>query len=152
LHHHRGTFWLWNSSHYVQAPSEMIRKAAWTYLENAHRIADKRPIPFKPKSSIISDALDALSAVCHLDNRIEPPAWLDAADDWPAAGEMFPVANGLLHLPSGELYPLTPNYFGLAASTVEFNPEASAPSQWLQFLDQIFPEDQEAKDTLQDWF
>src|SRR5262245_5584845 len=62
LHHHRGSFWLWNSNHYAPAASEIVRKAAWTYMENAHRIVDKKPVPFKPKSAIVSDVIDALSA------------------------------------------------------------------------------------------
>jgi putative DNA primase/helicase len=94
LHHHRGAFWLWQSNHYALAASERIRTAAWTFMETARRIVEKKSVPFKPGSAIVSGVLDAMAAVCHLDGGIEPPAWLDP-DDHPAATEMFPVANGL---------------------------------------------------------
>ena len=84
--------------------------------------------------------------------RIEPPAWLVDADNYPAAAEMFPVANGLLHLPSGELYPSSASYFGLTASDVTFDSDAGEPVHWLTFLGQLFGDDREAHDTLQDWF
>ncbi len=70
----------------------------------------------------------------------------------PAAAEIFPVANGLLHLPRGELYSPSPSYFGLTASDVAFNSEAGKPMHWLAFLRELFGDDREALDTLQDWF
>ena len=36
-----------------------------------------------------------------------------------AAEELFACANGLLHLPSGKIYPATPDYFCVNASTRE---------------------------------
>jgi putative DNA primase/helicase len=152
LHHHRGTFWLAQSNHYALAANETIRTAAWIFMEGARRIVNKESVPFKPNSTIVSGVVDALAAVCHLDGGIEPPAWLADADEYPAAAEMFPVANGLLHLPSGELFPASANYFGLTASDVTFDSEAGEPVQWLAFLDQLFGADREAHDTLQDWF
>jgi putative DNA primase/helicase len=120
-------------------------------MDGAKRIVDKKSVPFKPGSSAVSGVVDAMAAVCHLDGAIEPPAWLDGGKHPPAA-EMFPVGNGLLHLPSGELHTLTANYFGLTASDVTFDPDAGDPTHWLTFLGQLFGEDCEAHDTLQDWF
>jgi putative DNA primase/helicase len=152
LHHHRGAFWLWQSNHYALAANETIRTAAWIFMESARRIVNKESVPFKPASAAVSGVLDALAAVCHLDGVIEPPAWLNDANNHPAAAEMFPVANGLLHLPSGELYPSSANYFGLTASDVTFDSDAGEPVHWLTFLGQLFGDDREAHDTLQDWF
>jgi putative DNA primase/helicase len=152
LHHHRGAFWLAQANHYALAASETIRTAAWTFMENARRIVSKQSVPFKPGSATVSGVLDALAAVCHLDGGIEPPAWLDEGENHPAAAEMFPVANGLLHLRSGELYPASANYFGLTASPVTFDPEAGEPEHWLTFLGQLFGDDREAHDTLQEIF
>ena len=54
LHHHRGTFWLWQSNHYALAADETIRTAAWIFMEGARRIVDKESVPFKPSSTIVS--------------------------------------------------------------------------------------------------
>jgi putative DNA primase/helicase len=152
LHRHRGTFWRFQGNHYVLADQETVRAEVWRFLEHAQRLGKKnKPEPFKPNRSGISNVLDALNSVCGLDYRIEPPAWLDGADDMPAASEMFAVANGLLHLPSGELYPPTPDYFGLTASDVAFDPNAGEPKHWLAFLSDLW-RDAETIVALQDWF
>jgi putative DNA primase/helicase len=153
LHHHRGAFWRFQSNYYAPADAETIRAVVWTFLENARRIGDKnKSVPFMPNRARVSDVIDALASVCNLDSRIEPPAWLHSMDAYPAADEMFPVMNGLLHLPSGELYPPTPDYFGLSASDVAFAPDAPAPAHWHAFLADLFGADMEAVATLQDWF
>jgi putative DNA primase/helicase len=153
LHRHRGTFWRFQKNHYVLAEQETVRGEVWQFLEHAQRPSNKNRLePFKPKSSLVSNVLDALNSVCGLDNLINPPAWLNGADgELPAAAEMFPVANGLLHLPSGELYSPTPDYFGLTASDVVFDPDAGEPKHWLAFLSDLWS-DAETIVALQDWF
>jgi putative DNA primase/helicase len=154
LHRHRGTFWRFANNHYVLADQEMVRAEVWRFLEQAQRLGkNNRPEPFRPNRARVSDVLDALSSVCNLDNLINSPAWLNGADrSLPAAAEMFPVANGLLHLPSGELYPPTPDYFGLTASNVVFDPDAPDPAHWFAFLTDLFGKDEQAITALQDWF
>jgi putative DNA primase/helicase len=163
LHQHRGGFWRFTDNHYDAADTEHIRAVTWKFLETAKRLVvttdkDGKPIqefvPFKPNSARVSNVADALAAACSLDSRIEPPAWIDKAEagELPPANEMMPVANGLLHLPTGEIYAATPNYFGLNASEVVFDPDAPAPAHFLAFLAQLFGDDIEAIETLQDWF
>jgi hypothetical protein len=122
----------------------------WRFLEHAQRRGKSgKLVQFKPNRARVSDVVDALNSVCSLDNLTDPPMWLNGAGELPAAGEMFPVANGLLHLPSGELYPPTPDYFGLTASDVVFDPDAREPKPWLAFLSDLWPQDAEAIVTLQ---
>jgi putative DNA primase/helicase len=153
LHRHRGAFWQYQASHYVLADQETMRATIWRFLEGSQRRGGNgKTVPFKPSQAQISNTIDALTAVCNLDSRIDPPAWIADADDLPPAAEFVPVGNGLLHLPNDELYPPTPNYFGLAASDVIFDSDAPEPKHWLAFLHELFGDDTEAIETLQDWF
>jgi putative DNA primase/helicase len=152
LHHYRGTFWRFETNHYAQAGVETMRAAAWEFLDKAKQKGNKGPAPFKPNRARVGDVLEALAAACNLDSAIDAPAWLGEAGDLPPASEMLPVANGLLHLPTGELYQPTPNYFGLSASDVVFDPDAPQPHHWRGFLGDLFGSDTEAITTLQDWF
>src|SRR5262249_39790105 len=95
--------------------------------------------------------LDALASRCNLDSRIDPPHWLDHAEQ-PDAKEFLPVTNGLLHLPTRRLFPAMPTYFGLNASDVVFDHDAPEPKQWLRFLHDLFGDDHDTITSLQEWF
>jgi putative DNA primase/helicase len=130
LHRHRGAFWTYTGSHYQLADDEIIRSTIWTFLEKSWRLEKKKDseewtiVPFKPTSARVSGVLDALGAVIQLDKYIEPPAWL-TQHTVPPAVELLACDNGLLHLPTGTIYPPTPDYFGLSASEVIFDPTAA---------------------------
>jgi putative DNA primase/helicase len=159
LHRHRGAFWSWTGSYYRLDDDETIRAQIWAFLESALVAHPKteisRPPAFRPNRARVSDTLDALGAVSHLDTNINPPAWLSEAQ-LPPPGDFFACANGLLHLPTGQLFQSTPNYFGLCASEVLFDPNAPEPREWKTFCAELFGDehgyDQEASDALQEWF
>jgi putative DNA primase/helicase len=177
LHRHRGAFWCWSGDHYQLIDDETMRATLWTFMEPALRwekYKDKetgneewREVPFKPTNGRVSDALAALNAVTQLDQYVEAPAWLTVGTTdadrrlhtpngriliLPPADELMACGNGLLHLPTGELYIPSPDYFNVSASTVRFDAEAPPPTQWLAFLEQVFDDDAEAIQLLQEWF
>jgi putative DNA primase/helicase len=95
--------------------------------------------------------IDALGAVSAVDAATETPTWLKVVGAAPAT-ELVAVANGLLHLPSGRLLQPSPSFFNTTASTVVFDPDAPKPREWLRFLAQLWPDDQESIEALQDVF
>ena len=152
LHRHRSAFWRFRGGCYRLADEETIRAEIWTFLEEARRLDDRGDeVPFKPDRARVSDVLDALTAVCELTPELEPPAWLGEASDLPPPGEILAVKNGLLHLPTGKLYPPTAAYFGLSMSDITFDPDAPTPTNWLAFLRVLFGRDTQASDALQEW-
>lgn len=149
---HRGSFHRFTGSYYAVADDEMIRAATWEFLETARRPGSNGAIEhFKPTKARVGDVIDALAAVTAIDSAIEPPAWLKHDEDCLPAAHFMAVANGLLHLPTGDLYEPTANYFGLCAAEVEFDAGAPEPLRWLKFLGDLFADDGEAIDVLQDW-
>ena len=96
--------------------------------------------------------LDAIKAITNVPSSITPPAWLADAAKSPLAAEIVACANGLLHLPSCDLSPATPAFFSLNALDFAFAPEAPVPSEWLRFLNSLWPKDPESISTLQEWF
>jgi putative DNA primase/helicase len=166
LHHHRGAFYEWSGAHYRLADINTITATVWVFLEQA-LTQEPRPRrssglpkkkPFQPNRARVGDVLAALTAVCNLPSDIEPPAWLTTVNpasmrvEKPEANELLPVRNGLLHLPSGILYPSTPHFFGLNSTDVSFDPQAPEPAEWLRFLRELWPDDEASIGTLQEWF
>jgi putative DNA primase/helicase len=151
LLYHRGDFYAWPGSHYAEASDAEIRAQMYDLLECADCEGKEGPEPFRPNSRLVSDAIDALKAVAILPDRVTAPCWLDERQDPPAA-DMIACANGLLHLPTKELHPATPHFYGHHAVGFDYDPNAPEPTNWLTFLADLWPDDQEAIDTLQDMF
>lgn len=158
LQRYRGLFYRWNGACYEPVDQEAIRAQAWTFL--AASFHEPKPgiyMPIRPTRSSVSDLLDALSAVTNLSASTVTPCWLSGAESLPAPNEFVVVQNGLLHLPTGDLYPPSAAFFGFNATGITFDPDAPAPKAWLTFLDTIFDRDEggidvEAQDAVQDWF
>jgi putative DNA primase/helicase len=152
LRHWRDSYYEWAGTRYREIDRAAIDAVAWRFLDKARRIAkDDMLVPFQPNRNRVGDLSAALAALCNLPAYTEAPAWL-ADIGMPPADELTPVANGLLHLPSGVLYPPTPACFNLNAADVAYDPDAPLPRQWLTFLDQLWPSDQQSIETLQDLF
>ncbi len=63
----------------------------------------------------------------------------------------------MVHLPSlvagrDRFTPPTPQFFSPNALDFDFRPDAPAPSAWLSFLAQLWADDRQSIDTLQEWF
>lgn len=152
LHYYRSEFFLYEHGRYCVTDASTIRTVIWTFLETAQCIDGRRFEKFKPTQNIVSNVLDALKAVCHLKPEQDMPMWLAPTDSvQPPADEILVVANGLLHVPTRQLYKATPLFFSTSASEAIFDKDATAP-HWECFLDQVFLDDCKARALLQEWF
>ncbi len=86
-----------------------------------------------------------------LPDIVEAPCWLDGASG-PAADELVACRNGLLHLPTGGVHPHSELLFSLNAVDYDYSPSAPAPGAWLEFLHDLFEDDIQAVETLQELF
>ena len=155
LRHWRDGFYQWVGTHYREIDRAAIEAVVWRFLDRAMRVADKDGTlePFQPNRARVGDVSAALAALCNLPAHVDPPSWLDDVGAPPVeADQLTPVANGLLHLPTGVLYAPTPVFFNLNAAGVAFDPDAPEPAEWLRFLDQLWPGDRQSIETLQDIF
>lgn len=151
----RGGSWTWRTSHYAGLDERALRAKAYRYTEDATYIdVDKDGYetvkPWAPNRYKIADLCDAVAAVTHLDEHTHPPAWLEDADA-PPADELVAVKNGLLHVPTRELYRHDPAYFNLVAVPFDYDPNAPQPERWLTFLDELWPDDRQAIAALQEF-
>lgn len=149
LNYYRDEFYEWNGSRYKALGKEEIAKSARHFLEAAKRL-DKTgvEVTFKPQTFHVNEVLAALRAEALLSAEIEAPCWLDGTP----LDDIMPLRNGLLHVPSRTLHRPTPKYFNLHESGVKYDPNAPKPKGWLKFLDELWPDDDESIEALQDMF
>lgn len=151
LHRYRGEFFCWSGRAYTAFADEAVRSRLYSFLDNCrYRLKDEL-LPVNPKLALVTNVADALRAVVHLDDSISPPFWLDGRDR-PPADEIVACASGLLHLPTLELLPHTPAFFTPNALDFAYDPDAPPPEQWLDFLDELWPDDPFSIRTLQEIF
>ncbi len=152
IHHHQSAFFTWTGTHYTEAEPEEVRAHIYGFLDRARRVTDEGKLaPFNPDKAKVANVLEALAAAAQLDGSIRAPAWLDGRAQ-PPASDVLACANGLLHLPTRELMPHDPAFFGLNAVEYAYDPAAGTAVEWLKFLKSIWPDDQELIDTLQELF
>ena len=74
-----------------------------------------------------------------------------AAADNPA-DEIISCKNGLIHWPTRKLLAHRPGYYVHHSVPFAFDADASAPKRWLAFLNDLWGDDAETIDTLQEMF
>jgi putative DNA primase/helicase len=152
IHHQNDTFYAWRQTHYAETPREDIRAQIYGFLDKAARPAGKgKTTPFEPTRSKVANVLEATAAVAQVSRDIFPPAWLDAQPHPPAA-DLIACTNGLLHITTRDMLDHTPAFFSLNALGFDYQADTPRPRQWIDFLAELWPDDQPAIDTLQEMF
>jgi putative DNA primase/helicase len=149
LRHYRGSFHVYDGRCWPEAEERRVRAEVWAFLEEAEYIDPEshKPKPFNPTRHKVANVMEALAAVGHVDGHAEPPMWLEGGHGH-SARELVVMENGLFHLPTRDLVPHTPDLFTLHALAFGYDPQAPPPKRCFRFLDELWGDDQEAKDTL----
>jgi putative DNA primase/helicase len=125
-------------------------------LPAAQAQAVREPTARKVTTALVGNTLQALRSEVFVPGSIEPPAWLEGDEPFPAK-EALVAKNGIIHLPSlmegqGRVRPLTPELFTTVALDYEIGRDARPPAAWLRFLEALWPGDAESVALLQEWF
>lgn len=156
LRHWRGSWMRWHGTHWTEVEDQGIRSKAYRRLEHATYLyvnakGDSSTKLWAPSKRKVADLLDALSAITHLNADVDAPAWIDGAHD-DTGGPIVACTNGLLRVADRRLLDLNPRFFNLVSVPFDYHPDAAEPKRWLEFLDQLWPEDPDTIEALQEFF
>ena len=139
-----------------------LTKSAKAEMDRVNLVAQKLakgdkppPVVRKITGRMISDVRQNLESLTILRYQIEAPAWLGGQGPWPAK-EVLACKNGLLHIPSlvdarDAFFATTPRFFSPTCLDFAFKKTAPEPIAWLNFLDQLWPNDCQSINTMQEW-
>jgi len=151
----RGGWMQWRQTHWAEVEETVVRSWLYHRLEHAQYIdaTGKKPEtkPWEPNRRKVGDVADAVTAITHIPEDTDPPAWLGANGPVPA-GEIVACSNGLLHVGTRKLHDHTPRFFGTVAVPFAYDPAAPQPGRWLRFLGELWPGDPASVAALQEWF
>lgn len=148
----RGGIWTWRTTRWAELEWSAVKAEAYRFTETATYIDDKEEIKcWSPTRRKIADLVEAIQAAAHLRDDVGQPGWIEPAK-LPPARELVSLTNGLLHVPTREMHRHNPRLFNQTSVPFPYEPDAKAPARWLAFLDQLWPDDDEAVAALQEYF
>ncbi len=157
LHSYAGNIMVWRGNRFVEIEEEGLRQQFQPWLHSALRYQYNREtrelelVDFESNPTTINAAVESLRAYTHLPAVITPPTWLGDAHAMPDPRELLPFRSGTLHVPTGDVLLPTPGLFNINALDFDYNASAPLPELWLAFLKQLWENDQESIDLLQEW-
>jgi putative DNA primase/helicase len=154
LLHHRGLFYAWEGTHWSEGEARGVRASLYKWLEFCAYLKETKadasePLPFQPTRQKVANVIEALGAITHVSEHVDPPAWVAGSAPF-IASEAVALQNGLLHLPTRELHLHTPQFFNEHVLPFAFDPQASCTERWHRFLDELWDDDAESISVLQE--
>ncbi len=146
-----GQFYCWDGTCWPLLDEDTLRANLYLEFEHAKYSTEDDLKNFAPNKNKMANLAEALQAVCNWPRSIDPPSWLDERE-LPSPADIVACRNGLVHLPDRSLLEHTPHFFQHHALPFDFDPEAPVPERWMRFLDEIFGDDDESKNALQEMF
>ena len=150
-----GDMFQFKGTHYEDIEEATVRANLYNFLDKCKKFDKKNNlIPMNPGPSMVSSVLDAVKAATHLPNtsNTRPPVWLDGyGKDRPDPSKLVSLQNGLFHTEQNIMIPHSLGFFTLNSLPFAYDPEAKCPT-WEGFLNDLWPEDKESIDCLQEMF
>jgi putative DNA primase/helicase len=151
------TLFEYDGAAYVPVEEASVGQRLYHFLERHKRLQQfdhmQKVVPFKPTKTDITLVTHALTNDLYTPRR--PPSWLVDEPGQAPPTSLIVARNGYLDLASGgrpRLRPNTPKLFVANAIPTDIDLDAPEPTQWLAFLDQLWPDDAQSIELIQDWF
>jgi putative DNA primase/helicase len=153
---YRGGWQLWRTTHWSEIDLAQVRANVYKALEHAQYIKGSglgaKLEPWDPNKSKVINVLEAMAAIGHLSTETDAPAWVDRHDINTPPTQVISCRNGLLDLRTRTLHPHTPALFNFVGVPFNYQPHASKPVVWLEFLASLWGTNEEPIALLQEFF
>lgn len=143
----RDDIYVWSYGAWRKCSKDQLSKYIYLWGEFQMMADDK---PFNPDASKVKEITLASTALSSISDEVHQPSLLGSLDINPEMA--VAVQNGIVDLRNSQIIPPSPLFFSGSCVRLDFDPNAYAPTQWLKFLNDVWEDDQESIDTLQEIF
>lgn len=153
----RGEFYSWDSCRYVVRDPVYIEQRLYLFMAGCDtwkidpKTGDHEVVAYNPKAANVRDVLHALRAVCFTPAP-EAGTWIEPRAGDPPGSEIIAFRNCFLHWPTRRTMPPTDRLLITTALEFDYESNAAAPTEWLRFLDNLWPNDPESIQALGEMF
>lgn len=148
----RGGWMRWDGPHWSEVDLAELRSEFYETLGTADYLKPSGPEPWNPDRGKVANVIEAMAAVSHLSATVDAPAWIAQHDAGKQApGDMIGCRNGVLNLSTREIYTHTPALFNTVSVPFDYEPNPPTPTAWLQFLNSVWPNDDDSVSLLQEY-
>jgi P4 family phage/plasmid primase-like protien len=158
LYHYRDDHYDHEGGHYTIIADDTIRADLYEFLDHCDKEVpckgkptETEVVSFAPNKSSVSETGEALKAIGHVIPTVEQPHWLDGRAG-PNPADLICFPNGILNINSNQFTLPDPMLFTPHGVGFDYDPNAAEPTQWLNFLDQVFDGEQDQIAALQEMF
>jgi hypothetical protein len=158
LHHYRDDYYDHEAGHYTIIDDATIRADLYEFLDHCDKEVPCKGKPtetelvsFAPNKASVSETAEALKAIGHVVPTFEQPHWLDGRAG-PDPTDLICFPNGILNINSNLFTSPDPMLFTPHGVGFDYDPNAVAPIEWLNCLDQVFGGELDQIEALQEMF
>ncbi|MCG3180457.1 MAG: hypothetical protein BIFFINMI_02818 [Phycisphaerae bacterium] len=158
MHSYAGLLMEWRGNRYVEVEDGTVKNLLQPWLhDSVHHVYNRSTheqelLPFPANPTSINAALDSVRTLTHLPASMPLPSWLGDAAGRPDPRAVLSCRSLNLHIPTATTFPATPALFNINSLEFDYDPAAAVPAKWLAFLQELWPDDQQSIDLLQEWF
>ena len=140
-------YWQWGGNAYRKVEDREVKKRLLHFLERAEAFpvapANLNAVAEMLKTKVFQSTTDAAPCwiggeSCEIPHSVADPS------------QLIFCKSQILNLADMGILPPSPHWLNTASLEFDYNPTAKCP-RWLTFLDDIFDDDEESKQTLMDW-
>ena len=147
----------WRENAYRVIEDGAIRKRLQEWLHGALQLCvtkkgEETLRDFSANPTTVGQALETIRAEVHAPSSVAPPAWLGEPPGEYDPSDILPCKTMSLHLPTEIALEPTPALFTRSALDYDYDPDPPEPERWIRFLEQLFGDDLESSELLQEWF
>jgi putative DNA primase/helicase len=157
LHSYAGTILVWRGNRFVEVEEETLRQKIQPWLHDALRYqfnkqtGEMELVDFESNPGTIKAAVESLRAYAHLPASTTPPSWVTDRPNAPDPRNLLPFPSGTLDLSTGRTLAPTPALFNINAIDFDYEPNPEPPERWIKFVEQLWDDDLESVQLLQEW-
>lgn len=152
-----GELYVWRGNRYVPIEDWALRNQVQPWLHSALRPVKSRQgevtlVDFDSNPATVNAAVESVKSHTYIPATTPIPSWLGPRPHELDAAEILACRSTNIHIPTRAVIPATPRLFTTAALDFDFQPEPEVPERWMKFLEQLWGDDIESCELLQEWF